>query len=162
VAGGAYSFPGALYGCSLSSAEVFNPATNTFSSAGIGSLSVGRSGLAAAPLPDGRVLVAGGGNAFAPNVGADALSSAEIFALASAPRIASCTAASAPPSASCRGRQATIVGSDGADQITGTPGADVIVGLSGKDKLSGLAGKDVICGAKGNDRLKGGAPETTS
>ena len=61
------------------------------------------------------------------------------------------------PSATCRGKQATIVGTGGADQITGTPAADVIVGLGGKDKLSGLAGKDVICGGKGNDTLKGGA-----
>ena len=44
----------------LSSAEVFDPATNTFSSAGIGSMSVPRDGAVAAPLPDGRVLVAGG------------------------------------------------------------------------------------------------------
>jgi Kelch motif len=44
----------------LSSAEVFNPQSNTFSSAGIGSMGVARLGPAAAPLPDGRVLVAGG------------------------------------------------------------------------------------------------------
>ena len=60
------------------------------------------------------------------------------------------------PSAICRGKQATLVGSNGADQISGTPGADVIVGLGGNDKLSGLGGNDVICGAKGNDTLKGG------
>jgi hypothetical protein len=44
----------------LSSAEVFDPATNSFSSAGIGSMSVPRAGAVAAPLPDGRVLIAGG------------------------------------------------------------------------------------------------------
>jgi Kelch motif len=60
----------------LSSAEVFDPATNSFSSAGIGSLSTPRDGAVAAPLPDGRVLVAGG-------YGRDSdLSSAEIFAAA--------------------------------------------------------------------------------
>jgi hypothetical protein len=57
----------------FSSAEVFDPATNSFSSAGIGSMGVARSTPVAAPLPDGRVLVAGGYNS-------DALSSAEIFA----------------------------------------------------------------------------------
>jgi Ca2+-binding RTX toxin-like protein len=123
-----------------SSAEVFDPATNSFSSAGIGSMSVPRIGPAAAPLPGGRVLVAGGYSS------PGDLSSAEIFA-----------AGSAPPSAICRGMQATIVGTDGADRITGTPGADVIAALGGKDRLSGLAGKDVICGAKGDDTLKGGA-----
>jgi hypothetical protein len=47
----------------FSSAEVFDPATNSFSSAGIGALGTARGGPAGAPLPDGRVLVAGGGNA---------------------------------------------------------------------------------------------------
>jgi Ca2+-binding RTX toxin-like protein len=148
VAGGIYDtlFRGCstpLGGCAGSSAEVFNPATNTFCSAGIGPMSVRRFGAAAAPLAGGRVLVAGG-------LGGDGnrLSSAEVFAAGSAPPA---------PSASCRGKQATMLGTDGADQITGTPGADVIVGLGGADKLSGLAGKDVICGAKGNDTLKGGA-----
>jgi Ca2+-binding RTX toxin-like protein len=61
------------------------------------------------------------------------------------------------PSATCRGHQATIIGTNGADQVTGTPGADVILGLDGHDKLSGLAGNDVICGGKGADNLKGGA-----
>jgi hypothetical protein len=63
VAGGVYDDgdpygPGQLH--FLSSAEVFDPSTNTFSSAGIGSMSVPREGAVAAPLPDGRVLVAGG------------------------------------------------------------------------------------------------------
>jgi RTX calcium-binding nonapeptide repeat (4 copies)/Kelch motif/Galactose oxidase, central domain len=127
VAGGGFSDP--------SSAEVFDPATGTFSSAGIGSMSVERRDAAAAPLPDGRVLVAGGDIGF----GSD-LSSAETFA-----------------PVSCRGKQATIVGTDGADQIFGGPKADVIVGVGGNDELSGLAGKDLICGGQGDDRLNGGA-----
>jgi hypothetical protein len=133
VAGGGVAHPGRIF----SSAEVFDPATNSFSSAGIGSMSVPRDGAAAAPLPDGRVLVAGGSGD----------SSAEIFALGSAPPA---------PSATCRGKQATIVGTNGADQITGSPKADVIVGLGGTDKLSGLAGNDVICGGAGKDTLNGG------
>ena len=58
----------------LSSAEVFDPATDTFSSAGIRSMSVPRRYAAAAPLPDGRVLVMGGDSGGAPN-----LASAEVF-----------------------------------------------------------------------------------
>jgi Kelch motif len=73
VAGGVYDDGTEHY---LASAEVFNPATNAFSSAGIGAMSTARSGAAAAPLPDGRVLVAGGFD------GADRLQSAELFALA--------------------------------------------------------------------------------
>jgi Ca2+-binding RTX toxin-like protein len=119
-------------GLPLSSAEVFDPATNSFSSDGIGSMTHFRDYPAAAPLPGGRVLVAGGfdggGNR-----------SAEIFGFVT-----------------CKGRQATIVGTDTPDQLSGTPGADVIVGLGGSDKLRGLAGNDVICGGDGNDTLRGG------
>jgi hypothetical protein len=72
VAGG-----GDLYCCNkaLSSAEIFDPATGAFSSAGIGAMTVDRTGAAAAPLPDGRVLIAGGESGDPPSV----LSSAEIF-----------------------------------------------------------------------------------
>ena len=44
----------------LSTAEVFDPQTNGFSSAGIGAMGAGRTSAFAAPLADGRVLVAGG------------------------------------------------------------------------------------------------------
>jgi hypothetical protein len=169
VAGGILD-PSALYGCYLSSAEVFDPASNSFSSEGIGSMSVPREDAIAAPLPGG-VLVAGGyyhpdflGRGCPTTPACEAPARAEIFALGVPPAPpATCSrpapAPPAPPatSATCRGKQATIVGTDGADQITGTPAADVIAALGGKDKLSGLAGKDVICGAKGNDTLKGGA-----
>ncbi|HEX5821331.1 MAG TPA: kelch repeat-containing protein [Solirubrobacterales bacterium] len=57
----------------LASAEIFDPQTNSFSSAGVGSMAQKRSDLIAAPLPDGRVLVAGG---FADG---QALNSAEVF-----------------------------------------------------------------------------------
>jgi hypothetical protein len=71
VAGG---FDGIQLTRALKSAEIFDPATGTF--APTGDMAVARSGLAAAPLPDGRVLVAGGGNiADSPNGSA----SAEIF-----------------------------------------------------------------------------------
>jgi Kelch motif len=58
----------------LSSAEVYDPIASTFTTAGIGLLSTPRGSPAAAPLADGRVLVAGGFD------GSSALSSAEIFA----------------------------------------------------------------------------------
>jgi Kelch motif/Galactose oxidase, central domain len=73
VAGGSNDDGGEHY---LASAEVFNAATNTFSSAGIGTMSTARTGAAAAALPDGRVLVAGGFD------GSTRFSSAEIFAAA--------------------------------------------------------------------------------
>ena len=46
----------------LKTSEVFNGASNTFSAAGVGLLSTAREEAAAAPLADGRVLVAGGYN----------------------------------------------------------------------------------------------------
>jgi hypothetical protein len=71
VAGGEYFDLGSLLEKSLQSAEIFNPATGTFAPAG--SMTVPRSGAAAAaPLPEGGVLVAGG-------AGPLPLASAEIF-----------------------------------------------------------------------------------
>jgi hypothetical protein len=58
--------------------------------------------------------------------------------------------------ATCKGKPATIVGTNGRDVRKGTSGKDVIVGLGGNDKLSGLAGNDLICGGAGKDKLKGG------
>jgi Ca2+-binding RTX toxin-like protein len=56
----------------------------------------------------------------------------------------------------CKGKPATILGTEGNDVRQGTPTKDVIVGLGGNDNLSGLGGNDVICGGKGNDTLRGG------
>lgn len=50
----------------LATAEVFDPASDTFSSAGLGSMIVARTDAAAAPLPDGEVLIAGGAGASGP------------------------------------------------------------------------------------------------
>jgi hypothetical protein len=74
VAGGFndFVFPGQY----LSSAEVFNPSTNSFSSAGIGSMPAPRAFAGAAGLPGGQVLVAGGFDGTGPNV---SYSSAEVF-----------------------------------------------------------------------------------
>lgn len=56
----------------------------------------------------------------------------------------------------CLGRRATIVGTQGRDEITGTPRRDVIAALGGKDTVRGLSGADLICGGKGRDKLLGG------
>ena len=59
----------------LASAEVFDPATGQFSTAGLGAMSVRRVGAAVVALPDGRVLVAGGNSQDSPGL----QSSAEVF-----------------------------------------------------------------------------------
>ncbi|MEE9415966.1 MAG: matrixin family metalloprotease, partial [Acidimicrobiales bacterium] len=56
----------------------------------------------------------------------------------------------------CKGKVATIVGTDGADDLTGTDGDDVIVGLAGDDEIDGGGGNDTICGNSGDDRISGG------
>jgi hypothetical protein len=56
----------------------------------------------------------------------------------------------------CKGKVATLVGSDAAETINGTARADVIVGLGGADILRGRGGNDVICGGGGADKLVGG------
>jgi Trypsin/Divergent InlB B-repeat domain/RTX calcium-binding nonapeptide repeat (4 copies) len=63
--------------------------------------------------------------------------------------------------ATCKGKAATIVGTNGNDVRSGTPVRDVMVGLGGNDKLSGLAGNDLICGSAGKDTLKGGKGNDT-
>jgi Ca2+-binding RTX toxin-like protein len=58
---------------------------------------------------------------------------------------------------SCQGREATLAGTPGADDIPGTSGADVIAGLGGNDAIFGAGGNDRACGGGGNDRVSGGA-----
>jgi streptogramin lyase len=55
----------------------------------------------------------------------------------------------------CKGKLATIVGSNKNDKLKGSKFADVIVGLKGNDKIKGGKGKDRICGGKGKDKLSG-------
>jgi RTX calcium-binding nonapeptide repeat (4 copies) len=76
-----------------------------------------------------------------------------------APGTAPTGPAPTPPGAApatCKGKPATIVGTNGNDVRTASRGQDVIVALGGNDTLSGLGGNDVICGGAGKDSLKGG------
>jgi Ca2+-binding RTX toxin-like protein len=86
----------------------------------------------------------------APDIGAD-----EFVPSPPAPPPASTPSLTATPPA-CKGKTATIVGTEGPNRLAGTPAADVIAALGGNDKVSGLAGNDTICGGAGNDTLKGG------
>ncbi|MCH7587546.1 MAG: hypothetical protein IIC78_05870 [Chloroflexi bacterium] len=61
-----------------------------------------------------------------------------------------------PDKTTCRGVEATILGTIGDDLLIGTPGDDVMVGRDGHDVILGLGGKDLICGGPGNDMLVGG------
>lgn len=66
----------------------------------------------------------------------------------------SAPAAAAPE---CFGRAATIVGTDGDDDIEGTSDRDVIFSGGGRDEVQGLGGDDLICGGAMIDHLRGGA-----
>lgn len=57
---------------------------------------------------------------------------------------------------SCRGRLATIAGSDRGERITGTDGKDVIATLGGNDVVIAKGGDDVVCTGTGDDRVEAG------
>ena len=65
------------------------------------------------------------------------------------------TVIDAPAAPICAGRDATIVGTEGADTLTGTDGRDVIASLGGNDVIRGLDGKDAICGGADADVIAG-------
>jgi hypothetical protein len=60
------------------------------------------------------------------------------------------------PTATCRGEEATVVGTEGDDTLVGTDGDDVIVGLGGADSVVAGAGDDLICAGGGGDIVRGG------
>jgi Ca2+-binding RTX toxin-like protein len=57
----------------------------------------------------------------------------------------------------CKGKAATVTGTEGNDRVVGTMQADVIAGLAGNDVVKGGGGNDLICGGAGNDKLSGGS-----
>jgi Ca2+-binding RTX toxin-like protein len=61
----------------------------------------------------------------------------------------------------CQGREATIVGTNGPDQLSGTELDDVVWLGKGKDTFDGAAGNDVICGGGAKDSLVGGVGDDT-
>ncbi|MDQ4134320.1 MAG: hypothetical protein M3179_14225 [Actinomycetota bacterium] len=56
----------------------------------------------------------------------------------------------------CFGFNATIIGTEGADNLVGTRGRDVIIGLGGDDRITASYGNDIVCGGEGNDFIAGG------
>ena len=66
-----------------------------------------------------------------------------------------------PVARQCDGRDVTITGDDGANELVGTKGNDVIAGLGGNDTISGGGGNDIICGGDGNDKIAGSAGNDT-
>ena len=83
-------------------------------------------------------------------VGAVTLLIAHLVAL---PTAAHPATAQAP---TCKGRDVTILGTDGPDNLRGTNKRDVILALDGDDRIDGRGGNDVICGGAGRDLIKGG------
>jgi Ca2+-binding RTX toxin-like protein len=53
----------------------------------------------------------------------------------------------------CFGKNPTIVGNNGNNQIVGTQGRDVIIALGGKDSIRSRRGKDFVCAGAGNDTI---------
>jgi len=56
----------------------------------------------------------------------------------------------------CRGRRATIVGTEGPDTLRGTNGNDVIVAFEGADRIATGNGDDVVCAGVGDDTVDTG------
>jgi uncharacterized delta-60 repeat protein len=56
----------------------------------------------------------------------------------------------------CHGREATMVGTPGADVLRGTRRRDVIVSLGGDDRIRAFAGRDLVCAGGGRDSVRGG------
>lgn len=64
-------------------------------------------------------------------------------------------ASAAPPT--CRGVEATIVGTSGPDTLIGTDDDDVIVALGGHDRIQSRGGYDLVCAGEGDDVIDAGA-----
>lgn len=57
------------------------------------------------------------------------------------------------PRAQCRGRQATLVGTGGADRLRLTDRRDVVAARAGDDVLVGLDEDDIVCAGPGDDKV---------
>lgn len=62
-----------------------------------------------------------------------------------------------PLDETCFGQVATLVGTNGDDNLVGTDGPDIIVGLGGNDVIDGLSGNDLICAGVGRDKIRAGS-----
>ena len=67
----------------------------------------------------------------------------------------SLTGAEAGDTFSCFGREATITGTTGPDDLRGTDGPDVIVSLGGGDTIQSRGGRDRVCSGAGQDEIGG-------
>ena len=61
----------------------------------------------------------------------------------------------APAAEFCGGRQVTIAGGPGSDNLVGTSGPDVFKARAGDDRIAGKGGNDTACGGGGDDVLLG-------
>ena len=66
-----------------------------------------------------------------------------------------------PPTPSCRGNRATIVGTGLADVLGGTAGNDVIFAGAGNDQIFSGGGRDLVCAGTGADLANSGARSDT-
>jgi Ca2+-binding RTX toxin-like protein len=64
---------------------------------------------------------------------------------------------SAPGAEKCHGHRATIVGTQGPDDLHGTNHRDVVALRGGADTFVGHRGRDLVCGGGDDDLIRGGA-----
>src|SRR3954451_1166055 len=98
----------------------------------------------------------------APTKGGDITNAASVSSDVGDPDHANDTASEtttvvAPAPRRCQGKEATVVGTAGADVLSGSSKADVIVGLGGDDEIAAADGRDRICAGAGDDRVRSGA-----
>jgi Tol biopolymer transport system component len=128
-------------------------ATTTLVSRRVGAAGAGANGGSSDPA------ISGDGGFVAFRSAADNLSSADDNGVTNVFRREVLGTATPPvvvPTARCRGRAATIVGTARADVLKGTAGSDVIAARGGDDLVKGGGGDDLICLGTGRDRVLGG------